>query len=507
MATRRVLELLEKKKKLMSMLPHLYSFKWYDWAWEFFNNKTDRVQLLCAANQISKSSTQIRKCIYWATEKEEWPLAWPDDPVPVIFWYFYPSLEVATSEFEHKWVREFMPRDEMKFDPKYGWKAEYDSDKKIKQVRFNSGVTLMFKTYSKRAQVLQSATVHAIFCDEELPAPLFDELFFRTNAVNGFFHMVFTATMGQAVWWRAMERVGHKDESFKDAWKKTVSMYDCMKYKDGSPAKWNEERIKKVKGNCSNQNEVLKRVYGRFVMDTGLVYPHFDPKKHYAYVQDKVYWRNWGVYSGVDIGSGGAKGHPAGIAMVYVSDKRDECVVECWRGDGIETTCGDIFEKWQEMKRGRRVVSSVYDFASKDFGTIAQRLGASFQTAKKLHQQGELMFNTLLKAGVLKIYADDEGLKLGDELSRLGRKPGSLKGYVGADDLIDAVRYAVMSVPWDMDFLNSLAQGEKKVQNYRGKGRMSDVDRMRREAYGNTRKQEEWEYKNEVAFWNNQYGS
>ena len=506
MSNSRVLALLQKKKELMGMLPHLYAFKWYDWAWEFFNNTQDKTQLLCAANQISKSSTQIRKCIHWATEKELWPKAWPTHPNPIVFWYFYPSLEVATDEFKFKWEPEFMPKGDMKHDPKYGWTAEYDS-KTLKQVRFNSGVTVVFKAYSKRAQVLQASTVHSIFCDEELPAALYDELFVRTIAVDGFFHMVFTATMGQATWWRAMERVGCKDETFKDAWKKTVSAYDCMKYIDGSPTKWTKERIEKVKSKCSNQNEVLKRVHGRFVMDTGLVYPHFNPKLDYEYVQDKPYWREWGVYCGVDIGSGGAKGHPAGIAMVYVSDKRDKCVVECWRGDGIETTCGDIFEKWQEMKRGRRVVSSCYDFASKDFGTIADRLGASFQKAKKLHQAGELMLNTLIKARVLKIYADDEGLKLGDELSRLGRKPGTLKGYVGADDLVDAVRYAVMSVPWDMKFLNSLIEEGQTVREFGNRTRESDVDRMRREARKHSKKQDDWEFKNEIAFWNEQYGN
>ena len=167
----------ETRKLIRENLPHLYGFKWYPWAWRFFTSR-NRLNLLCAANQISKSSTQIRKCIDWCTDTKKWTELWPKNPVPRNIWYLYPDAKVATIELETKWIPEFMPRGVMKDHPAFGWKAVYDK-KRIEKIVWNNGVQLHFKTYMQNPQSLQSSTVHAIFCDEELPSAIYDELQFR----------------------------------------------------------------------------------------------------------------------------------------------------------------------------------------------------------------------------------------------------------------------------------------------------------------------------------------
>ena len=77
--------LLEEKVRRQEDLPFLYGWKWYLWGRKFFESK-NRINLLCAANQISKSSTQIRKIIHWATCKELWPELWSRPPKQ--FWNF-----------------------------------------------------------------------------------------------------------------------------------------------------------------------------------------------------------------------------------------------------------------------------------------------------------------------------------------------------------------------------------------------------------------------------------
>jgi len=72
-------KLLQEKRKIQALLPHLYSWPWYPWARAFFESR-NKINLLCAANQISKSSTQIRKCIHWATATELWPSLWKTTP-------------------------------------------------------------------------------------------------------------------------------------------------------------------------------------------------------------------------------------------------------------------------------------------------------------------------------------------------------------------------------------------------------------------------------------------
>ena len=81
----RELELLKAELQKQRELPHLYSEKKLDgWAKDFI--ETDNKECyICGANQISKSSTLIRKCITWATESERWPKLWKTQPN--LFWY------------------------------------------------------------------------------------------------------------------------------------------------------------------------------------------------------------------------------------------------------------------------------------------------------------------------------------------------------------------------------------------------------------------------------------
>ena len=118
-----MVELLEKKQTIQDMLPHLYGTDWYNWSLKFFHAK-DRYMCLNAANQIGKSSTQIRKAIHWATETKLWPKLWKKKPTQ--FWYFYPDSDVATIEFNEKWVKEWLPRGEMQEHAKFGWRAIYE---------------------------------------------------------------------------------------------------------------------------------------------------------------------------------------------------------------------------------------------------------------------------------------------------------------------------------------------------------------------------------------------
>ena len=226
-------KLLKQQLKLQEGLPHLYGWKWYPWARKFYESR-NKMTLLCAANQISKSSTQIRKCIDWATNQHKWKTLWKRRPYQ--FWYLYPTKEVATIEFNKKCITEFLPRGEFKDDPIYGWTAEYRS-RDIFALHFNCGVSVYFKAYSQDVQHLQTGSCDAIFTDEELPEELYDELNIRTAATDGYFSMVFTATLVQQIWRDAIEGRGYI-EKFPDALKIQVSMYDCLEYEDGTKAHW-----------------------------------------------------------------------------------------------------------------------------------------------------------------------------------------------------------------------------------------------------------------------------
>jgi phage terminase large subunit-like protein len=500
---RRLLEerikILEMKKELSYELPHLYGWKFYPWARKFFESR-NKQNFLCAANQISKSSTQMRKAIHWATEDTLWPQLWRRRPTQ--FWYLYPSQEVVNAEFELKWKREFLPRGAMKSHPKYGWDEIKDRDG-IKGIKFYSGVYLFFKTYTKNVQNMQTGTVDAIFCDEELPEHLYSELNARLTSTDGYFHMVFTATLGQNIWRLTMEPGSHEEEKFPDAFKLTISLYEAMFYEDGTPSHWTEERIGQIKAMCKSHQEILKRVYGRFIVLEGRVYPTFDASKHM--VQRTEIPKDWFCYSGVDIGSGGESNHPAAITFVAVSPTfRAAKVFLGWRGDRIITTDGDIVNKHEELKKLAEVkpMFSYYDWSSKDFDTVASRMGFTFLKANKSHEVGEGVLNTLFKHNMIEIFEDPELGKLAEELSTLritARKTHS------RDDFIDSLRYAVSSIPWDFSGITGAPLDQPQAPEKKLTGREKEIEE-RRKAFDEPPK-DEWGFEEEFNDANDAYGA
>lgn len=412
--------LLEAELELKEGLPHLYGLPWFSWAYDFFTTE-NKMAFLCAANQISKSSTQIRKCIEWATNQELWPRLWPAPglPKPNLFWYLYPVSANASTEFLTKW-QQFLPRGKYKDSKTYGWRAEY-KNKEIHAIHFNSGVTVQFKSYKQGGFALQSSTVYAVFADEEMPIELFDELMLRLNATNGYFSMVFTATLGQEEWRQVIEPASEMDEKFPQAWKRQVSIYECMAYMDGSPGPWSEERINAAIARCSTQAQVQRRILGKFVKESGLIYEQFDVKRHMKE------WHpvpaSWLWYVAADIGSGKTdmrgQGHPGGILVMAVKpDFTAGRVVYCWRGDNMRTTAGDIYNKAEEIIKELNIqpVAKLYDWASADFGIIAARNGGGWKPANKSQQAGEDMVNTLFKHDMLFIYSKGQNGKLASEL-------------------------------------------------------------------------------------------
>lgn len=491
---------LEARIKLREGLPFLHGWKWYSWARAFFES-TNPINLLCAANQISKSSTQIRKAIEWATNQDKWPDLWTNKPKQ--FWYLYPTKEVVDMEFETKW-KLFLPQNGYEDDPYYGWRV-IRKNSEIKGIRFNSGVTIYFRTYAQDVMHLQTGTCDAIFCDEELPKHLYDELMFRISASNGYFHMVFTATIGQDFWRRAMEPEAHEKEELAHAFKQTVSMYDCMYYEDGTPSQWTQERIEQVKARCSTEMEILKRVFGRFILLEGRKYESFDIRRHMK--KRHQIPSNWLIFGAADPGSGDSAHEPAVCFVAVRPDFKSGRVIAGWRGDDAKKyTAGDCVKKYKEIKEKEKIKTTrqFYDWSSRDFYEIALSNGESFEKAEKSHEIGEQIINTLFKHDMLYIYEDEETAKLAGELSTL--KKETLKRNA-KDNFSDALRYAVTKIPWDWSDITStkpkglVDEPEKKMN-----ANEREVYE-RRKAFYDEDKEEQQRIDDEFNEWNDHYGN
>ena len=513
---------MEEEVKLKEGLPFKYGYKNYQWQEDYYaardpNINPSRKRFATAANQIGKSHMQICDDIEICTNPELWPIMWPEmfkerqDRKPII-WYLYPNQDTVMSEFVEKWEKDLLPRGEFKDHPQYGWKRII-SNKVLKQIQFNTGSSIYFKTYNQNVHDLQAGTVWKISFDEEPPFDIQPELEARLFATDGHMSAVFTATKGQEEWRRVMEEQGTDLEIFPNAWKRQISMYDCMKYADGSPTLWTEDRIKRKIDSCKSPQEVLRRIHGKFVKDEGLKYPTFDRKRHLVKRKpnaDGTIFHGcpsgWSVYAGVDYGSGGSSGHPSAIVFIAANPELTKLrLIKCKRFDKQETTAGDLFVEFRKMKGKMQTAVQVYDWAAKDFAVIAARAGESFDKAEKSHEIGESALNTALKTDMLKFYVDEEGEveKLARELESLGVDENKRKSK---DDLIDALRYTVAAIPADWDsILNGVPARRKLSQPKEGS---REAERPNDYIWGteDDQRENQLHYEEEFNFWNDQFG-
>jgi phage terminase large subunit-like protein len=502
------LKLLEAKLEHQRKLPHLFSQKFYKWQRDFFES-TNPMLLLTAANQIGKSTIQIRRVIELAMNQDLWAKFWPK-PVaagkkPNLFWYMYPSKEVATLEFRTKW-EPLLPQGDYKEHPVYGWKHK-EKNGNIEYIQFASGVIIVFKVYEQDAQNLQTATVWYVAGDEEMPADLYPEVSARTQAVDGLMSMVFTATLGQEFWRLAMEPLPREPESFPGAFKRQVSMYDCMVYEDGTPGQYDEDKINRAIARCGTPDEVLRRVFGKFVKSTGRRFAAFSAGSNLGAALPIPH--NWLRYCGIDSGSGGEsdaeskeKADPAAIVFVAVSpDYKMGYVYKAWRGDNELTTSADIVMKYLEMRGQEKVELTVYDYADKDLHTIATRMGEGFVRADKGHDRGDGILNTLFKNKLLYLFNEGEIPKLVQEL--LSLKAGARRMM---DHLCDALRYVCAAIPWDFSQIGAqpVVEPKDKVPTPEEKAAI-ELRRRRGEGFPDERHEprieDEFDEINELAGW------
>jgi phage terminase large subunit-like protein len=486
------IELLERKKELREGLPHLHGFKLYKWQKEFINAH-NKVALLCAGNQIGKSSANILKWIHWATEPSLWPKLWPNRR-PQQFWCLMPTKDMITTEFRSKWETEFLPRGEFKKRGQYAWEVEM-RNRHVWAIHFTgTKISVYIHTYEQDVHHLQAGTVDAMFVDEEPPWDLMPELLMRLAATNGYLNAVMTPTKGQDPWRRAFEIRGD-DEIFTEAFKRRVSVFDCLKYDDGTESNWTLERINQMMNRLSTQQEIDLRIYGKFVAQEGLRVPSFDRERNVKHnINVDSGWLN---YVGIDIGSGG-QAHPPAIVFVAVKpDYQKGYVTKVWKGDKSRNyTVTDIIEQFMQMRGNLQMTGQYYDYASAEFGLVSTRAGLGFEKAEKSHDIGFPLINALFKNQMLDIIANDGYQALVNELLTL-----RVDGKKLNDDAIDAFRYAIAAIPWNFDSVTGTHQIQEKKSS-----KMPDERLLRPNVFTEGNQADIWDPSSDIKEFNDLMG-
>jgi hypothetical protein len=460
----------QKRDKLKAIqalkdgLPHLYSFPMYKWQEEFWNCGAT-FQFIFKANQIGGSSVMIKKMIDYCTNKKLWERFIRP---PRMTMYLYPDKKSATREWENKWA-EFMPRNEYKDHPVYGWKETWDGHY-IDSIEWNSGLITYFKTYGSGAENLQASTPAILACDEELPEELWPELQMRISSPankGAMYWLGCTPTIGQ----KYLAKIQSGETKIPDSWVKTVSMYDCLEYASGDKSIWSTEKIKQIEQTLPNDKEVQVRVHGLFKATEGLLISQFDSKRH---VKPYHPVKGWEIYAGLDYGVGGATGHPSSIVFVAVSPNYNAArVIKAWRGpfgpNSDSTTPDDVILKYLEMCREIGIdqpTAAYYDHAAASLGVLADRQGMSFTKANKDKKHGTDLLNSLFKNDMLILLTDgqDDVACLAEELESVTVDFNKKKA---GDDLTDALRYSTSSIPFNFENLKIQPVTEVAQSNVR----------------------------------------
>ena len=477
---------LRKVTQLKEELPHLYGFPLYIWQDEFFKC-TEQLQFIFKANQIGGSSIMIKKIIHYATEPKHWTIF---NRKPKMMMYLYPDKNTATREWETKW-QEFMPKGSMKDHEQYGWKETWDG-KYIDSVQFyegknpdgtlKPGVILYFKTYGSGAENLQGSTIAIVACDEELPEDLFPELLTRITGspmnAGAMYWQGCTPTKGQK--YLADIQSGKTKLPASRVW--TVSQYDCLYYANGEKSMWTKERIEQNKQRYPSQREIDIRVYGLFKPLDRLAITQFNPDKH---VKPYHPIKGWEVYCGVDYGVGGPTGHPSSIVFVAVSPNYNAArVINCWKsayGPGTKTTSlDDVIMRYLEMCKEIGIdqpTCTYYDPAAGSLGVLAERTGLGWLKANKEREHGFNLINSLFKNDMLILLkSSTNGVdELVDEIETATTESSS-----GAkkhnDDLLDGMRYATSSVPFNFENIKITQHDIDKPTRTNGRHELPDDD-------------------------------
>ncbi len=476
------LKLLEQRERLTKGLPHLYAFDLYKWQRDYINSR-NKMNFLCAANQIGKSVCNFIKMVEWATNKPLWPKLWKKKPTQ--FWFVTIDRNFILREWRDKWSK-LLPQGEFQNHPQYGWKAEF-RNKFLHAIHFNSGVICYFNTFEMDINALQGSTIDALFLDEEMPWSMMPELLLRIGRKDGYLCAVMTPTKGQDEWRCVFEERGHK-ERFPEAFKLQVSVYDCMETETGQPG-LTQEYVTKLINRLGSQSEIDLRVYGKFSVHEGLKLDAFSRIKNIRPPDDVP--KDWHLYSGVDLG-GGEGGSLAAISFVAVRpDYQFARVIESWRGKDDETTTVlDVFDRYVMMRAQRRMYGEFYDYAAKDFKTLGDRAGFSFIPAEKKHQIGFPLLNSLFKNQMLVI---DDTTQNYDLISEILTLRWDVNKKDADDDAVDALRYAVTKIPWSMDGI----VGERVIEM----PQKLEVGRPLRVGFKEV-EPDSWSMDDEIAEWN-----
>lgn len=191
----------------------------------------------------------------------------PDPPVTV--WYVLPTLDQFTRNIEPIW-NELCPHDQV-----------IKETQKPRMVKFKNGSVIHFMSADMRQRRLAGASVDLVIIDEPLPKSLFAELQARTIDTRGRILIVMTPVDDKPDNW-----IWVRDDLYipwETGERTDISViYMPVADADGHSLvpHFTDEDIRRMEEQWPDPQVRAARMYGHFVMQSGLIFHQFDPAVH-----------------------------------------------------------------------------------------------------------------------------------------------------------------------------------------------------------------------------------
>lgn len=194
------------------------------------------------------------------------------------------------------------------------WKSAYERDLRV--LHFQNGSKFFFQTYEMDVAKMGGASIHRVHFDEEPRLAVFNECRLRVMAKSG--DLLFTMTPVQGMTWtheQLWKRRG--DQVDKDIYRAPdldVVIVDM----DDNPVLTEKDKALALAGMSKEEREARKE--GRFVAMHGLIYGEFNKDNHV--IPSEPLPEAVNVVVGIDPGYK----HPAGVVWAYLTPDDDMVV-------------------------------------------------------------------------------------------------------------------------------------------------------------------------------------
>jgi len=220
--------------------------------------------LVIGGNRSGKTFSAVAEALYYCLGRSVYAEV-PDPPVTV--WYVMPSFGMFEKTI-YPIFKQLVP-----------WKEVKSFSERDHYVKFNNGSMLYFISADQRQMRIQGASVDFIVMDESPNESIYGELIARLIDRGGRMLMVLAPVDAKSFWIRDKIYVPHLADESEGTEVINMPTIDD----EGNPLvpTYTREEIERMASKWTDPAERSARLYGEFIVRSGLVFKSFDRDVHF----------------------------------------------------------------------------------------------------------------------------------------------------------------------------------------------------------------------------------